>query len=274
MLRFSTEIIVSTHANPAALDLCLLALSRQGLGGFGVCVAEDGRDGETAAVVSRRAGDFGGGLRHVTQPHEGFRKNRILNAAIGSSRADYLLFVDGDCLAAPAFAARHVNLAREGRFVTGGVVRLPEEIGRGLTAEQVGRGEVFGWPWLRSRGVGGLRPYLKSGALPGWASSVLERLTPVEPTWNGGNSSGWRKDLVAVNGFDESLGYGGEDVEMGFRLNRLGVKGRHARYSAVLLHLPHPRPYMDPAQRDASIERVWQRRHTVPIRAEKGISPS
>lgn len=274
MLRQSAEIVVSTHANPAALELCLLALSRQTLGGFGVCVAEDGQDAETAAVVARRAGDLPGGLRHVTQPHEGFRKNRILNAAIGSSRADYLLFVDGDCLAAPGFAARHVGLAREGRFVTGGVVRLPEPLERGPGAEQVLSGEVFGWPWLRSRGVRGLRPYLKSGAFAGWSASLLERLTPVEPTWNGGNSSGWRKDLVAVNGFDESLGYGGEDVELGFRLNRLGVKGRHARYSAVLVHLPHPRPYMDPVERDASIERVWRGRHTVPLRTPRGISPA
>ena len=42
--------------------------------------------------------------------------------------------------------------------------------------------------------------------------------------WNGHNASGWKKDLLNVNGFDERMKFGGEDREMGTRLINAGVK--------------------------------------------------
>jgi GT2 family glycosyltransferase len=74
----------------------------------------------------------------------------------------------------------------------------------------------------------------------------LERISPVKKVWNGCNSSGWRSDLLKVNGFDESMKYGAEDVEMGVRLNNAGIIGRHNRYTAPLLHIEHSRGYADP----------------------------
>lgn len=270
MTAQDVEIIVSSHASGWTLELCLLALSRQEAKGFDVCVAEDGESEEVAGAVAR-AGALPGGLRHVRQRHEGFGKNRILNAAIAGSRAGYLVFLDGDCLPSPGFLGRHLALRRPGRFVTGGVVRLPRAATAAVRPEDVASGDVFRWRWLRSRGVRGLRDSLKAEVWPRGISDALERLTPVEATWNGGNSSGWRSDLLEVNGFDESLGYGGEDVEMGFRLNRLGVAGRHARYTATLVHLHHERPYVDLGLRDERTARIWAARAAGGHRTPRGI---
>ena len=52
-----------------------------------------------------------------------------------------------------------------------------------------------------------------------------------------------REEVLAVNGFDERLGYGGLDREFGERLERCGMRGIQARYSLICLHLDHPRPY-------------------------------
>ena len=49
--------------------------------------------------------------------------------------------------------------------------------------------------------------------------------------------------MLAVNGFDERLGYGGLDREFGERLERCGMRGIQARYTLICLHLEHPRPY-------------------------------
>lgn len=271
----TTEVIVTTHGNAWALDLALIALARQHERGFSVCVAEDGEDSEAETVVANRRSDFpAGALRHVRQPHQGFRKNRILNTAVASSRADYLVFLDGDCLAGPGFVGRHLDLRRAGRFLTGGVVRLPEAATRSVTADIVADGLVFDRAWLRAQGAGGFRNALKSQALPKWLAGCLERLTPVARTWNGGNVSGWRDDLMSVNGFDESLGCGGEDVDLGFRLNHVGVVGRHVRYSATVVHLHHERPYEAPDERQANIRRVWAGKATAPARASQGIVKS
>ena len=63
----------------------------------------------------------------------------------------------------------------------------------------------------------------------------------------GANASLFRTDALRVNGFDESIKYGGGDKEFGVRLANAGVRGQHLRYSAPLVHLDHPRGYRDEA---------------------------
>lgn len=254
----SAEVIVSTYENPVALDLCLAALSVQNQPGLAVCVADDGSGPVTLETVGRWRASFGEGrLRHVWKRHDGFGKNASLNLAISTSSADYLIFIDGDCLASPSFVRRHLELSRKGRFLSGGVIRLSLQATESVRAEMILSGCVFGQDWLAEKGcLGTLRGRLKSGLLPGPISALLEMLSPVRRTWNGGNASGWRQDLLAVNGFDESLGYGGEDVELGFRLNRIGIRGKLLRYSALLLHLEHKRGYLDAAAYAANMSRV------------------
>jgi GT2 family glycosyltransferase len=71
----------------------------------------------------------------------------------------------------------------------------------------------------------------------------MNHITPTHATWNGMNSSGWRKDIVHLNGFDERMAYGGEDREFGERLCNAGIHPKQIRYSAITLHLDHKRPY-------------------------------
>jgi glycosyltransferase involved in cell wall biosynthesis len=236
------EVIVATSGNPRALELCLAGLARQNFAGFDFCLAEDGQDAETAAVFARAS--CGVRRRHTRQPRAGFGKNKILNAAIRESAADYLVFIDGDCLPAPGFVRRHLEVARRGGFASGGVVRLSPKVSGSVDVPVVLSGRVFGASWLRShRCFRSASDWLKAGLAPRSLGSILERLSPVKRTWNGGNASGWRSDLLGVNGFDEAMGYGGEDVELGIRLNAYGVAGRLVRYTATLLHLHHERAY-------------------------------
>ena len=54
---------------------------------------------------------------------------------------------------------------------------------------------------------------------------------------------GWTSDILKVNGFDERMQYGGQDRELGERLVNSGIKGKQIRYSAICVHLDHPRGY-------------------------------
>ena len=72
---------------------------------------------------------------------------------------------------------------------------------------------------------------------------VMNVVTPRAPTFNGCNSSCWRKDAIAVNGYDERIRYGGQDREFGLRLQNNGIRPRQIAYSAIVLHLDHDRPY-------------------------------
>lgn len=242
----SVEVVVSTYNNPRALDLVLRALQRQTLTGFRLCVADDGSEPDTTALLEQWRERLGDRLRHIWQADHGFRKNRILNKAIASSRADYLVFLDGDCLPSPQFVARHLELARPRRFCTGGVIRLSQVASDDITAEGVDSGTVFGPAWLDTHGaLKNTSTRLKAGLYPSWMSTLAERMTTVGRTWNGGNSSTARINLIRVNGFDENFGYGAEDIELGFRLNNAGIRGCHLRYTAPVLHLEHHRDYAD-----------------------------
>lgn len=274
-LAGSVEVVVSTYNHPRALDLALRALLRQTYTGFDICVADDGSGPSTGAVVDAWRTRFGHRLRHVWQDDHGFRKNRILNQAIASARADYLIFLDGDCLPCPGFVARHLALSHPQCFCTGGVIRLTREVSDGITVESVESGEVFSAHWLQTQGaLHGAGDRLKAGAYPPWLSGLADRLSTVRRTWNGGNSSTARANLLRVNGFDEGFGYGAEDIELGYRLNNTGVHGRHLRYTAPVLHLDHERDYADPtarARNKAMARRIWRDGRTVTAHGIKAL---
>jgi hypothetical protein len=86
-------------------------------------------------------------------------------------------------------------------------------------------------------------------------SRFLNTITPTNPSWNGHNSSGWKADLMAVNGFNNEMKYGGEDRELGERLFHLGVKSKQIRYSAVCVHLEHARGYVS--------DEVWEKNNQI-----------
>jgi GT2 family glycosyltransferase len=99
----------------------------------------------------------------------------------------------------------------------------------------------------------------------GFTSWFLNTITPTNASWNGHNASGWKKDIVAVNGFDERMQYGGQDRELGERLFNYGIKSKQLRYSAVCVHLDHPRGY----KTKESIEKNLQIRSKV--KSEKAV---
>jgi hypothetical protein len=71
-------------------------------------------------------------------------------------------------------------------------------------------------------------------------------------TFNGHNTSAWKRDILAVNSFDERMAYGGLDRELGERLINSGIKGNSVRYDAILIHQYHERPYSTPESWDAN----------------------
>jgi hypothetical protein len=76
-----------------------------------------------------------------------------------------------------------------------------------------------------------------------WFAAFMNWLTPTKRSWNGHNSSGFKKDILAVNGFNEEMKYGGLDRELGERMFNNGMLSKQIRYSAICLHLDHKRSY-------------------------------
>jgi glycosyltransferase involved in cell wall biosynthesis len=239
------SVIFTTYNSPRALELVLWGFAAQTRRDFQVVVADDGSGPETRAVIDRVRGEAGMEILHVWHEDRGFRKTEILDRAILASSGDYLLFTDGDCIPRRDFVDVHLRLARPGRFLSGGYLKLPAAVSEAVTPEDVRTGRVADLEWLREKGwrPGRHAPrLLRSGTL----AATLDAATPTRPTWNGHNASGWRDDLFRVNGYDMEMEYGGLDRALGECLENAGVRGLQVRFRAPVLHLHHERPYVDP----------------------------
>jgi glycosyltransferase involved in cell wall biosynthesis len=265
------SVVLSTYNQPRWLEKALWGYAAQRFTDFEVLVADDGSGPETADVVARLRGRNGLRLAHVWHEDRGFRKTEILNRAVLAASGDYLIFSDGDCIPHPDFVATHVRLARERYFLSGGYLKLPMNVSERITEEDVRSGRAFDASWLSAHGWRGGRRTLR---LPRSAAvaAVLDALTPTRATWNGHNASTWREAIVAVNGFDLDMGYGGEDRALGERLANLGFRGRRVRFRAPCLHLDHPRPYADPDVIRANRRARAEIRRSRDVRTRRGLA--
>ena len=243
-----TELIITTYNSVRALELCLVSVSRQSVLPDAICIADDGSGPESKEFIDGLSTTYPKlSFRHVWHEDQGFEKCRILNKAIESSEAEFLFFLDGDVMIHPNFLKRHFDLAKRGRFSTGSLIRLDGTTTDAMQAETITSGDVFDRSWLRkNRAIDRLGTWLKTMPFPFAVQNVLDVITPVQKALCGANWSAFRDDILKVNGFDETLKYGGLDKEFGIRLINAGVKGRHLRYTAPLVHLDHPRGYRDP----------------------------
>lgn len=241
-------VILSTYNQPRWLRRALVGYECQDDDDFDIVIADDGSGEETRAVIDSFAQQGTLRLHHVWHEDDGFRKTTILNRAIARTDADYLLFSDGDCIPRRDMIALHRRQARPGSFLSAGYFKLPAGLSARIGDDEIRAGQAHSYRWLRAHG---LSWSIKSQRLrfssrtADWAN----RLTTTAANWNGMNSSGWRTDILAVNGFDERMRYGGEDREMGERLRNRGLDGIQIRYSAICVHLEHGRGYVNAADR-------------------------
>ena len=240
-----TSVIITTYNNPAWLEKVLWGFSCQSRKDFEVVIADDGSKDETRELIEAMRSQVPFNIQHVWQEDDGFRKCRILNRAIMQAGGDYLIFTDGDCIARSDFVETHLKYRQPGAYLSGDYVRLPMNTSLAISKDDILTGRCFDLDYLVANGYPPRKVSQRLKA-KGLKASFLDTFSFVKANWYGTNASGWKKDLVAINGFDERMAYGGSDWEFGDRLNRSGIRRIRVRYRAIVLHLDHSRGYADP----------------------------
>ncbi len=238
----SISVVVSTYNSEEWLEKVLWGFHRQTFKDFELIIADDGSGPKTQELIQKMARCIFYPVVHVWHGDEGFQKSKILNKALGACKAEYIVMTDGDCIPRADFLAVHQRNRAKGYFISGGYCKLPMNISQRITREDIERQNCFNIKWLELHGLPKLYKNIKL-TVKGNVSRMCNSLTPTHASWNGHNSSGWKKDIFGVNGFDERMQYGGQDRELGERLFNSGVKSKQLRYSAICVHLDHTGSY-------------------------------
>ena len=230
----TVTLIITTYKWVSALELVLKSLIKQSRYPEQIIIAEDAQDVETANVVKKYNEKYNLKLLHINHPDEGFRRSAILNKAIKAVTSDYIIQLDGDCIMHKHFVRDHAIAAEKNIFISGYRNHLREDFTTRIckTGKLPNFLEKVLFSKINSK-------YFFS--LPKISQKKSFYETETANMVYGCNMSYWKKDVLAINGYDEDfVGWGHEDYEFAQRLINKGVKRKNIRYGAVLFHLYHP----------------------------------
>ena len=241
MKRVRTSVIVAFYNKIDYLRLVLASLECQSFSDFEVIVADDGSRENVVEELRQLVEASPLRIHHVWHEDRGWRKNEIMNAAVRRSQSDYLIVVDGDCVCHSRFVEEHWNNRQSQVCLTGRRVNLSASLTAQITPQNVKGGFLEkSLTLLIKDGLFGKTtdveraPYIPAGWLRKWLNRKPKGLL-------GCNYSIYKADLMAINGFDEryrSTAWG-EDSDVQFRLELIGVRIQTLINAAVQYHLYH-----------------------------------
>ncbi len=254
--KMTLSVIVTTYNWAAALRLCLLSLYAQTDSDFEIIIADDGSSPENQVLAKIYIKNSPVPIYYEHHEDKGFRAGTIRNKAVARSKGEYLLFMDGDCIARPDFVATHKRLAEEGYFVAGNRVLLSQTFTETVVTENLLLHQQPASYFIKQRLQGNINRALPFLKLP---LGLFRKRQPKK--WQKAmtcNLGIWREAFVRVNGFDELFeGWGYEDSDLVIRLIHSGVKRKEGRFAAPVLHCWHR--FHDRSQHDVNYARLLER---------------
>lgn len=238
------------------MQFCLEGLLRQSDRDFTVAVADDGSGPEVEQLVNNYR-QKGLNIRYDWHEDNGFRKAMIMNRLLASSTADYIIFIDNDCIPQSTYVEEHRHAATVGYFMAGRRIDLGPELTSQIRAGTLPISVIDSRWWLIRQSVARRLRHGERGLRLPWPLVLRKDNDSVGLL--GSNMAMWREDLLRINGFDNDIPGGrGEEVDLNWRLRASGVKAASILGRAAVAHLYHDDRSIDPhgkPYRLAKIER-------------------
>lgn len=230
------SLVVAVYNRVDVLDLVFASLLNQKFRNFEVVVADDGSGPEVADLIARYQDAFDRPIVHERHDDAGFRKTIVVNRAVTRASADYLVFIDGDCILHRRFLERHGKRRRRGWVLAGRRVMLDAPLtGRLRKGDVQSRRIERPRFWLRHCG----RNDCKHGFyMPFLFGPRNRRRRNYEIL--GSNFSMYKDLFLSVNGYDERIvGRGLEDNNLCRRLVNSGASVKSIAFEALQYHCFH-----------------------------------
>jgi GT2 family glycosyltransferase len=264
-----TAFVVLTYNRSDALLAVLHGLAPQCGPEDRVLIADDGSRPEHVLRLRVGLPAFACPVAHVWHPDVGFTAARARNLGALHAQADYLVFLDGDCVPNRGFVAHQRALAQPGHFVNGSRVLLSERFSARVLRGEIDPARLTAGQWLQLRLAGDVN---KLTHLLYWPHAPGRVQTGFP--WKGIRGCNFcvlYRDFQAVNGFDESFsGWGHEDADLVLRLHQHGSRRKNGFLGTEVFHLWHPENSR--AGEAGNRERVMRRMQGDLVRAERGLA--
>lgn len=229
------SLIISFYKRLDFLALVLQSLDKQSFKNFEVIIAEDDNDLLTIDFLNKVRHIYSFSLKHVSQEDIGFRKTRILNSAIKEAKGEQLVFIDGDCILQKHFMKEYSKAITETHFCYGRRVYCSKKhtdiLLRSMSIKKVNTFYAFFYGG-KSIGAGLYIPFKIN------IDKQYRRIL-------GCNWGVMKKNILAVNGFDEDYNKAGvgEDFDIDWRLKQMGFKVKSMKGKAIVYHAFHNSNY-------------------------------
>lgn len=229
-LYMKSSLLISTYNWPEALELVLLSLENQSVKPDEVLIADDGSREDTKELIETFQGKSNIPILHFWHEDNGFRRSLILNKAIAGSTSDYIIQTDGDCIMHKDFVKDHLEMCQPNTYLFGSRVNITEDLLPTLFSTK-----KINFGFLDK----GIKKRTRNLRIPMFAD-MYKKKTEISSKMRGCNLSFWKKDFIAVNGYNEEFeGWGREDSELIVRMMNNGVQGLRLRYRGIVYHIWH-----------------------------------
>ena len=227
-MTMKATLIISVYKHVEFLKAILHSLRQQTEQDIEVIISEDGEDAQMKEFVDSYPRYWP--ILHLTQPDNGWNKEKALNRAVLAAKTDWLIFIDGDCVLHPKFIEMHIKYQQRGVILAGKRIKLNEQ----LTQKVLNNQSIHLLPYLFNHKKCRYVEEAFFCPLAHWIRIPVKHLL-------GSNMSMSRTDLLEINGFDENytLPATGEDYDIEWRLQAKGCKIISLRHLAVQYHLYH-----------------------------------
>lgn len=226
------SVIITTYNNPPFLKKVMDGFYSQTRMPDEVLIADDGSREETRQLTEEFGRKASFPVTHVWQADEGFRLAGIRNKAIRRSSGDYIVVLDGDCVINRHFIADHELLAEKGCFIQGKRVLVKKRSVSSFDCHHANSALSLSKMALTCS-LSNVHHLIR---LPLNVTTKDKKLEGIK----GCNMSFFRRDIEAVNGYNENfVGWGNEDSELACRFFKYGLTKKVHLFMAVCFHLWH-----------------------------------